>query len=104
MLMDAGRRKACARSTSSSCMIFPQRALRTRALLPGRLAATEKCRRSIRFHENSGPSLSGFAFIGDSITDAAALRYTDSCGGLAVAFNGNGYAIEAATLGVASTK
>ncbi len=46
--------------------------------------------------------VSGAVFIGDSITDAAALRFVDAAGGLAIAFNANTYALAHATMGVAS--
>jgi energy-converting hydrogenase A subunit R len=47
-------------------------------------------------------SLSAFAYVGDSINDAAAFRCLDALGGLAVSFNGNHYALGSATVGVAS--
>lgn len=49
-----------------------------------------------------GVSLSRIAYVGDSITDSAALKLLDAIGGLGIAFNGNEYAISVATVGVAS--
>jgi len=46
--------------------------------------------------------LSTVAYVGDSITDVAAFRLLDSVGGLGISFNGNRYALGAATVGVAS--
>lgn len=46
----------------------------------------------------TGNSLSDVIFIGDSITDAPALKKVKEHGGLAVAFNANRYAIEASDI------
>lgn len=46
----------------------------------------------------TGGELEDVIYIGDSITDVAALRLVREGGGLAVAFNGNHYALEAAEL------
>lgn len=53
----------------------------------------------VRENERSPADL---IFIGDSITDAAAFGYVDNAGGLAMAFNGNQFAIENATVAIAS--
>lgn len=49
-----------------------------------------------------GMSLSKVAYVGDSITDAAAFKLLDAVGGLGIAFNGNEYALNVATVGMAS--
>jgi energy-converting hydrogenase A subunit R len=41
-------------------------------------------------------------YVGDSITDAEALRLVKECGGLAVSFNGNSYAVKNADVAVIS--
>jgi len=46
--------------------------------------------------ERTGGGLDGVIYVGDSITDVAALELVREGGGLAVAFNGNRYAIRAA--------
>ncbi|MDQ6946086.1 MAG: hypothetical protein M3256_07390 [Actinomycetota bacterium] len=46
--------------------------------------------------------MSDVVYVGDSITDEAALRFVDKAGGLSIAFNGNRFAIRAATVAVAS--
>lgn len=52
--------------------------------------------------EQAGGGLEAVIYIGDSITDVAALRLVREGGGLAVAFNGNRYAIEAAEIACVS--
>ncbi|MBI1885404.1 MAG: hypothetical protein HYS09_03695 [Chloroflexi bacterium] len=47
--------------------------------------------------------LSRWVAVGDGIADAALLEVIRNAGGLAVAFNGNRYALAAATVGLAST-
>jgi len=47
--------------------------------------------------------LQDLVFVGDSITDAAAMQVIDVAGGLAISFNGNKFAVPNATLAVAST-
>ena len=56
-----------------------------------------------RFAEKYGQPLSGWAVLGDSITDFRMLEAVDGAGGLAIAFNANQYALPAATMGLAST-
>ncbi len=48
-------------------------------------------------------SLAQTIYVGDSITDVEALELTRREGGLAVAFNGNGYALRAAEVGCISS-
>jgi len=55
------------------------------------------------FAEPLLPDLSQWIVVGDSITDNAMLSSVRDLGGLAIAFNGNRYALECATVGVAST-
>jgi len=52
-----------------------------------------------KFHQ----PISNWVVVGDSITDFRMLRTVDEAGGLAVAFNANGYALPHATVGLAST-
>lgn len=51
----------------------------------------------------TGGGLEDVIYIGDSITDVEALKLVRAHGGLAVAFNGNRYAIEAAELACISS-
>jgi energy-converting hydrogenase A subunit R len=53
--------------------------------------------------EKAGSSLSDVIYLGDSITDADALRLVKENGGVAVSFNGNSYAIEAAEIACISS-
>lgn len=53
--------------------------------------------------EKHGIGLADLAVIGDSITDFKMLRAVHDAGGLAVAFNGNEYAIPYATVACATT-
>jgi energy-converting hydrogenase A subunit R len=55
-----------------------------------------------RFAKSWQFDLSRWAMVGDSITDQAVLTALRIAGGLAVAFNGNRYALECANVGVAS--
>ncbi len=52
--------------------------------------------------QHTGVPLSRVIYVGDSITDVEALEVVRRAGGLAVAFNGNRYALEAAELGCIS--
>jgi len=56
-----------------------------------------------RFASATGLEISGWIAVGDSITDSAMLTAVREGGGLAVAFNANKYALEFATVGLAST-
>lgn len=47
--------------------------------------------------------LENMVFVGDSITDAQAIKVIEAAGGLAIVFNGNAFAIPYGTVGVAST-
>ncbi|MCW4006784.1 MAG: HAD hydrolase family protein [Candidatus Bathyarchaeota archaeon] len=49
-----------------------------------------------------GVAFSGVMYVGDSITDVQALQLVRENGGLAVSFNGNGYAVENAQVAVQS--
>lgn len=49
-----------------------------------------------------GVSLSDVMYVGDSITDVEAFRLVRDAGGLAVSFNGNGYAVRNAEVAVTS--
>lgn len=51
----------------------------------------------------TGQSMSDIIYVGDSITDVQALRAVSDGGGLAVSFNGNRYAVEAADVAMAGT-
>jgi energy-converting hydrogenase A subunit R len=53
--------------------------------------------------EDMGLELKDIAVVGDSITDFKMLKAINEAGGLAVAFNGNRYAIPYATLSLATT-
>jgi energy-converting hydrogenase A subunit R len=54
------------------------------------------------FARSYEPDLSRWVVVGDSITDNAMLTTVRDAGGLAVVFNGNQYALECGTVGVAS--
>ena len=54
------------------------------------------------FSTKMGKPLSGWTVVGDSITDFKMLRAVNKSGGLAIAFNGNEYALPYSTLGLAS--
>jgi len=47
-------------------------------------------------------NLSGVMYVGDSITDEEAFKLVREGGGLAVSFNGNSYAVNAAEIGIMS--
>ncbi len=53
--------------------------------------------------QHTGIALSRVIYVGDSITDVEALELVRHAGGLAVAFNGNSYALRAAELGCISS-
>lgn len=48
--------------------------------------------------QKTGNAASDAVFVGDSITDKPALEWIRKAGGLAIAFNGNKYAVEAAEI------
>lgn len=52
--------------------------------------------------QRTGIPLSRVIYVGDSITDVEALELVRHAGGLAIAFNGNSYALRAAELGCIS--
>ena len=56
-----------------------------------------------KFADRYSQPLSGWAVVGDSITDFRMLQAVESAGGLAIAFNANEYALPYATMGLAST-
>jgi len=56
-----------------------------------------------KFADKHAQALSGWVAIGDSITDSNMLKAVDVAGGLAVAFNGNNFALPFATMSLAST-
>lgn len=56
-----------------------------------------------RFTKDLGVSLSDVVYIGDSITDDALLSEVKNAGGLAIAVNGNEYALRNAMVAVATT-
>jgi energy-converting hydrogenase A subunit R len=55
-----------------------------------------------RYAGSCQPEFSRWVVVGDSITDNAMLTSVRDAGGLAVVFNGNQYALECGTVGVAS--
>jgi energy-converting hydrogenase A subunit R len=55
-----------------------------------------------RFAEKYAQPLSGWVVVGDSITDFRMLAAVNEAGGLAIAFNGNEYALPYATIGLAA--
>ncbi|MGQ9546784.1 MAG: hypothetical protein ACUVTR_06495 [Dehalococcoidia bacterium] len=55
-----------------------------------------------RFSAKTGEPLSGWAVVGDSITDFKMLQAVNKAGGLAIAFNANEYALPYCTIGLAS--
>lgn len=75
---------------------------------PGSVIQPLGGRRKARAVENVArrydASLSSVIYVGDSITDVAAFRCVDAIGGLAVSFNGNRYALGAATVAVAADR
>jgi energy-converting hydrogenase A subunit R len=56
-----------------------------------------------RFATSAELETSRWVVVGDSITDNAMLATVRDAGGLAIVFNGNRYALECGTVGVAST-
>jgi energy-converting hydrogenase A subunit R len=52
--------------------------------------------------KRSGADLAGVMYVGDSITDVEAFKLVRDSGGLAVSFNGNGYAVKNAEVAVLS--
>jgi len=67
------------------------------------IGGPEKARVLREISERSGISLAQTIYVGDSITDVEALALVRQAGGLAVAFNGNRYALKAAELGCISS-
>lgn len=66
------------------------------------VGGVEKARALRDSLQRTGVPLSRTIYVGDSITDVEALGLVRRAGGLAVAFNGNRYALEAAQLGCIS--
>jgi energy-converting hydrogenase A subunit R len=62
------------------------------------IGGVEKAKAVKKSYENAEIHLSDVIYIGDSITDVDALRMVKEGGGMAVSFNGNRYAIEAAEI------
>lgn len=56
-----------------------------------------------RIVEKYGLGFKDIVVVGDSITDFKMLKAVNNAGGLAIAFNGNKYAIPHATIGIATT-
>jgi len=56
-----------------------------------------------KFAEKYQQPIARWVVVGDSITDFRMLRAVEDAGGLAIAFNANGYALPHATMGLAST-
>jgi energy-converting hydrogenase A subunit R len=67
------------------------------------IGGPEKARALHEISERTGISLAQTIYVGDSITDVEALALVRQAGGLAVAFNGNRYALRAAELGCISS-
>jgi energy-converting hydrogenase A subunit R len=67
------------------------------------IGGPEKARALREISERTGISLAQTIYVGDSITDVEALALVRQAGGLAVAFNGNRYALRAAELGCVSS-
>jgi energy-converting hydrogenase A subunit R len=67
------------------------------------IGGPEKARALSEISERTGISLAQTIYVGDSITDVEALALIRQAGGLAVAFNGNRYALRAAELGCISS-
>ncbi len=57
-----------------------------------------------RFSERMRQPLSNWVVVGDSITDFKMLQAVRQAGGLAIAFNANEYALQYATIGLASVR
>ncbi|MBW2057657.1 MAG: hypothetical protein JRJ26_09215 [Deltaproteobacteria bacterium] len=62
------------------------------------VGGAEKARALVRSLEGTGHDLADVMYVGDSITDTEALRLVKDRGGLAVSFNGNGYAVRSAQI------
>ena len=60
----------------------------------------EKARAVREILDRTASDAENVMYVGDSITDARALRLVRTAGGLAIAFNGNGYAIRSAEVAV----
>ena len=66
------------------------------------VGGTEKARSVEDIVERLGCSLDQIMYVGDSITDAQALKLVRENGGLAVSFNGNDYSVREADIAVLS--
>ncbi len=66
------------------------------------VGGTEKARAVQDIVEKMCCSLDGVMYVGDSITDAQALRLVRDYGGLAVSFNGNSYSVRESDVAVLS--
>ncbi len=66
------------------------------------IGGPEKAQALHKISERTGISLAQTIYVGDSITDVEALALVRQAGGLAVAFNGNRYALKAAAIGCIS--
>lgn len=62
------------------------------------VGGVEKANAILHSLEVTGNDLRDVMYVGDSITDTDALNMVKRCGGLAVSFNGNGYAIREADI------
>jgi energy-converting hydrogenase A subunit R len=60
------------------------------------VGGVEKAKAVLKSLEETGHGLEDVMYVGDSITDVQALDLVRERGGLAVSFNGNGYAIRSA--------
>jgi energy-converting hydrogenase A subunit R len=60
------------------------------------VGGVEKAKALLKSLEGTGGGLEDVMYVGDSITDVQALELVREHGGLAVSFNGNGYAIRSA--------
>lgn len=67
------------------------------------IGGPEKARALREIVQRTGIALSQTIYVGDSITDVEALAAVRREGGIALAFNGNGYALRAAELGCISS-
>lgn len=67
------------------------------------IGGPEKARALQEIVQRTGIALSQTIYVGDSITDVEALGLVRREGGIALAFNGNGYALRAAELGCISS-
>ncbi|MGQ9607965.1 MAG: HAD hydrolase family protein [bacterium] len=62
------------------------------------IGGIEKARAIKQSCEITGIELSNVMYIGDSITDEAALKMVKEAGGIAISFNGNRYAVRSANI------